>query len=84
MNAGLNLICHYDFTSFGFIGDILSRVLIKDGAASKTIAIEVGMQNSGLGAVLARENFTNLKNMPSPGDIEFGAFYLWKYLCFSF
>lgn len=45
---------------FGFIlGFVLSRLFIKDIAASKTIAIEVGMQNSGLGAVLARENFTN-------------------------
>ncbi len=44
----------------GFVmGFILSRLLIKDRAASKTIAIEVGMQNSGLGAVLARENFSN-------------------------
>ena len=61
LNAGLNLffaimILHL----FGFIlGYILSCVFIKDIAASKTIAIEVGMQNSGLGAVLARENFTN-------------------------
>ena len=61
LNAGLNLIFAIMILHlFGFIlGYILSRVLIKDGAASKTIAIEVGMQNSGLGAVLARENFTN-------------------------
>ena len=61
LNAGLNLIFAIMILHlFGFVlGYILSRVLIKDSAASKTIAIEVGMQNSGLGAVLARENFTN-------------------------
>ena len=61
LNAGLNLIFAIMILHlFGFVlGYILSRVFIKDIAASKTIAIEVGMQNSGLGAVLARENFTN-------------------------
>ena len=61
LTAGLNLIFAIMILHlFGFIlGYILSRILIKDSAASKTIAIEVGMQNSGLGAVLARENFTN-------------------------
>lgn len=61
LTAGLNLIFAIMILHlFGFVlGYILSRVLIKDSAASKTIAIEVGMQNSGLGAVLARENFTN-------------------------
>lgn len=44
----------------GFIiGYFLSYYLVKDKAVSRTIAIEVGMQNSGLGAVLARENFIN-------------------------
>ncbi|MDC3132881.1 hypothetical protein OA501_01545 [Flavobacteriaceae bacterium] len=37
----------------------LSKILLKNEKVSKTIAIEVGMQNSGLGAVLARENFSN-------------------------
>ena len=61
LNAGLNLIFAIMILHlFGFIlGYTLSRVFIKDIGASKTIAIEVGMQNSGLGAVLARENFTN-------------------------
>ena len=61
LNAGLNLIFAIMILHlFGFIlGYTLSRAFIKDIAASKTIAIEVGMQNSGLGAVLARENFTN-------------------------
>ncbi len=61
LNVGLNLIFAIMILHlFGFVlGFMLSRIFIKDLAASKTIAIEVGMQNSGLGAVLARENFTN-------------------------
>ena len=44
----------------GFVmGYGLSKILLKNEKVSKTIAIEVGMQNSGLGAVLARENFSN-------------------------
>ena len=34
-------------------------MLTKNKTISKTISIEVGMQNSGLGVVLARENFIN-------------------------
>ena len=61
LNAGLNLIFAIMLLHlFGFIlCYTLSWIFTKDAAASKTIAIEVGMQNSGLGAVLARENFTN-------------------------
>lgn len=44
----------------GFVlGYFFSHVLLKNKAVSRTISIEVGMQNSGLGAVLARENFIN-------------------------
>ncbi|MGB0367306.1 MAG: bile acid:sodium symporter family protein [Flavobacteriaceae bacterium] len=61
LNAGLNLILAIMILHFfGFVlGYILSRIFIENLGASITIAIEVGMQNSGLGAVLARENFTN-------------------------
>ena len=61
LSSGLNLIAailllHF----FGFVlGYFLSKIILKNTAVSKTIAIEVGMQNSGLGAVLARENFIN-------------------------
>jgi BASS family bile acid:Na+ symporter len=37
----------------------LSKFLLKDEAVSRTISVEVGMQNSGLGVVLAKENFVN-------------------------
>jgi len=44
----------------GFIiGFLTSKVFIKNIEVSKTISIEVGMQNSGLGVVLAKENFIN-------------------------
>jgi BASS family bile acid:Na+ symporter len=53
---GAILILHF----FGFLlGYLISKFMFKNEAVSRTIAIEVGMQNSGLGAVLARENFVN-------------------------
>lgn len=36
----------------------------------RTVSIEVGMQNSGLGAVLARENFPSLPAAPTPCAIS--------------
>jgi len=61
LSSGLNLIAAIMCLHFlGFlVGYGLSAIVLKNKAVSKTIAIEVGMQNSGLGAVLARENFTN-------------------------
>ena len=44
----------------GFVlGFLISYVAFKNKAVAKTISIEVGMQNSGLGVVLAQENFAN-------------------------
>ena len=53
----LGLIClHF----FGFaIGFLISLGILKNWKVAKTISIEVGMQNSGLGVVLARENFSS-------------------------
>ena len=42
-----------------FFGYILSILLKENLISARTISIEVGMQNSGLGVLLARENFTN-------------------------
>ena len=42
-----------------FFGYLASRLLIREKLPSRTISIEVGMQNSGLGVVLARQNFAN-------------------------
>lgn len=41
------------------LGYVLAKLLGYDARISRTISIEVGMQNSGLGVVLAREHFAN-------------------------
>ena len=41
------------------LGYAFARVLGYDGSIARTLAIEVGMQNSGLGAVLARRHFAD-------------------------
>jgi BASS family bile acid:Na+ symporter len=41
------------------VGYLLSRLLNSDVRTARTISIEVGMQNSGLGVVLARQNFAD-------------------------
>jgi len=44
----------------GFLfGYLLSRLTGSDVRTARTISIEVGMQNSGLGVVLARQNFAD-------------------------
>lgn len=44
----------------GFVaGYFLSLCILKNEKAARTVAIEVGMQNSGLGVVLARLNFSH-------------------------
>lgn len=45
---------------FGFIlGYFFSKLVSDNVKVNRTISIEVGMQNSGLGASLARTNFAN-------------------------
>jgi BASS family bile acid:Na+ symporter len=41
--------------ALGYLGGLLTR----SGRAARTVSIEVGMQNSGLGVVLARANFAD-------------------------
>jgi bile acid:Na+ symporter, BASS family len=44
----------------GFLlGYVLSRLWLRNENLARTISVEVGMQNSGLGVVLARQNFPN-------------------------
>ncbi len=46
--------------ALGFVfGYLAGKVMLRRENAARTVAIEVGMQNSGLGVVLARGNFTN-------------------------
>ncbi len=61
ISSGWKLIAAvFSLHSLGFIfGYIFSKIISKDEIASRTISIEVGMQNSGLGVVLARANFAN-------------------------
>ncbi len=49
----------------GFVlGYLVSKLLIKDEHVARTISIEVGMQNSGLGVVLAKQNFGQMATIP--------------------
>lgn len=61
IKGGLSLIAAvFSLHFLGFLfGYIFSKIISKDEIASRTISIEVGMQNSGLGVVLARANFAN-------------------------
>ena len=61
IDAGLRLllavICLH---AGGFaLGYLAGRLLLRRELAARTVAIEVGMQNSGLGVVLAQQNFAN-------------------------
>jgi BASS family bile acid:Na+ symporter len=52
---------------FGFIiGYGLSKIFIKNEEVSRTVGLEVSMQNSGLGAVLAKDNFPLLLGVAAP------------------
>ena len=61
VESGLQLIFAVFFLhSLGFLtGYLFGKVFTKEEDSARTISIEVGMQNSGLGVVLARANFTN-------------------------
>jgi len=61
LSSGISLIISIMILHFlGFVlGYVFSQILLKNKIISKTISIEVGMQNSGLGVVLAKENFIN-------------------------
>ena len=59
--SGINLIIAVmTLHLLGFIlGYIISFIFLRDKKLSKAICIEIGMQNSGLGVVLAKENYVN-------------------------
>jgi BASS family bile acid:Na+ symporter len=61
LSAGLRLVLAvFTLHAAGFgLGYTLSRILRADVQAARTVSIEVGMQNSGLGVVLARQNFSS-------------------------
>ena len=54
------LLAVFGLHAFGFLfGYLAGKAILGRETAARTVAIEVGMQNSGLGVVLARGNFTN-------------------------
>lgn len=61
LNSGISLLFSImTLHLIGFVfGYFFSKFLLKDESVSRTISVEVGMQNSGLGVVLAKENFVN-------------------------
>lgn len=60
-SAGVLLLAVFLLHAGGFgLGYLFSRWLRCDELTSRTISVEVGMQNSGLGAALARAHFTAL------------------------
>lgn len=52
------------------LGYLMAKVLRLEEIACRTISIEVGMQNSGLGAVLARTSFPQMALAPVPSAIS--------------
>jgi BASS family bile acid:Na+ symporter len=54
---------------FGF-GYFLMKWAGRDEAFRRTVSIEVGMQNSGLGAALAKEHFSQYAVAPVPAAIS--------------
>ncbi|MCF7765841.1 MAG: bile acid:sodium symporter family protein [Verrucomicrobia bacterium] len=59
-SAGILLTAVFLLHSFGFgLGYLFARLLNYEEIICRTVSIEVGMQNSGLGTVLARNNFSD-------------------------
>ncbi len=61
LEAGLRLVVAvFGLHLLGFLlGYLVGKAVLGREVAARTVAIEVGMQNSGLGVVLARGNFAN-------------------------
>ena len=61
LDAGLRLVLAVVCLHAGgfFLGYVAGRLVLRREIASRTVSSEVGMQNSGLGVVLAQQNFAN-------------------------
>jgi BASS family bile acid:Na+ symporter len=71
LESGLRLllaVITLHLCGFG-LGYLFTKFVIRDEVVSRTTSIEVGMQNSGLGVVLARENFAALAGVAAPSAI---------------
>jgi BASS family bile acid:Na+ symporter len=70
-SGGILLLAVLLLHSGGFLlGYFLSRLLGYSQLISRTVSIEVGMQNSGLGVALAQKNFPMLPTAPVPCAIS--------------
>ena len=72
IRAGLRLILAVFFLhGFGFLlGYIFAYLPTKNVIVARTISVEVGMKNSGLGVVLAKENFPTNPLVAIPSAIS--------------
>ena len=61
VEAGLRLLLAVFCLHIGgfALGYVAGRIFVGRELAARTVSIEVGMQNSGLGVVLAQQNFSN-------------------------
>lgn len=70
-SGGRLLIAVFLLHSGGFgLGWVFARLFGYGEKVRRTIAIEVGMQNSGLGAALAKNNFASMPLAPTPCAIS--------------
>jgi bile acid:Na+ symporter, BASS family len=70
-SGGVLLLAVFLLHAGGFaLGYCFARLLRYDKINCRTISIEVGMQNSGLGATLAREHFSQMPLTPLPCAIS--------------
>lgn len=74
----------FSLHALGFgLGYLLAYLLKGDRAVCRTVSVEVGMQNSGLGASLAKKHFADLAMAPVPAAISavfhslIGSFLVW-------
>ena len=49
-----------------FLGFLIPRLIQEDKSVCRTLSIEVGMQNSGLGMALASKHFSTMPMVPAP------------------
>ena len=70
-SGGLLLVAVLLLHAGGFaLGWIFAWALGYEESVRRTISIEVGMQNSGLGAALAKSNFPSMPLAPTPCAIS--------------
>ncbi len=70
-SGGLLLLGVFLLHAGGFaLGHLFARLFGYDEIIRRTVSVEVGMQNSGLGVVLAQRNFPDLPATPTPCAIS--------------